>query len=85
MESDTPGWYVPAMGVIAFSLYFLSLPLEITILVFFVPWAIYAAFVAIGERMYQRKHGESQLQRYQRWYGDDARQEIFNDTFGSRR
>jgi len=85
MDSDTPGWYVPAMGVIAFSLYFLSLPLEITILVFFVPWAIYAAFVAIGERMYQRKHGESQLQRYQRWYGDDARQEIFNDTFGSRR
>ena len=85
MDSDTPGWYFPAMGVIAFSLYFLSLPLEITILVFFVPWAIYAAFVAIGERMYQRKHGESQLQRYQRWYGDDARQEIFNDTFGSRR
>jgi len=73
------------MGVIAFSLYFLSLPLELTILVFFVPWAIYAAFVAIGERMYQRKHGESQLQRYERWYGDDAREELFNDTFGSRR
>lgn len=65
----------PTIVVVALSVYFLRLPLLLTVPLVFGPWLIWNA-VLLVHGVFIARQQESLESRYRRWYGDRWRDEL---------
>lgn len=65
----------PATVVVALSLYFMRLPLLLTLPLAFGPWLVWAVAGAVQSAVVNKRQ-ESLESRYKRWYGPRWREEL---------